>query len=157
MTATALSEEAAAGKGIVRSEVARDGLQIGIQVLPLTVNALREIKVEITLRNAGKDPLTINTWDLAGGYFGLEVRDSDGKPVPKVPPPFPAPQPGSDRYEEWQATHTTYDKMLKPGETFVFTCSPAINLTRPDGTYTVRFAHGGVTTPGIEVVLKAGK
>jgi hypothetical protein len=156
-TALVFSDEAATGKGIVWSEAGKDGLQIGIQTRQRTVSALREIQAEITARNAGKDPLTINTWDLAGGYFGLEVRDLDGKPVPKVPPPMPAPQPGSDGYEEWQARHKKCDKVLKPGETFTFTCSPAINLTPPDGKHTVRFTYRAVTTPGVEVVLKAGK
>lgn len=157
VTAAAFTDEATTGKGIVWSDAGKDGLQLGIQVQKRTVSALREIQAEITVRNAGKDPLTINTWDLAGGYFGLEVLDSDGKPVPKVPPPMPAPPPGSAGYEEWQARHKKCDKVLKPGETFAFTCSPAINLTRPDGKYAVRFTHDGVTTPDVEVVLKAGK
>ena len=149
--------EKPADKGIAWSDPGKDGLQLGIRLTKQTVGALREIEAEITVKNAGKAPLTINTWDLAGGYFGLVVLDPAGAPVPKVPPPMPAPQPGAPGYEKWQEQHKACDKVLKPGETFSFTCNTSINLTRPDGTYTIRFTHSGVTTPGVEVLLKAGK
>jgi hypothetical protein len=82
---------AAAGTQPVWSEIGKDGLQVGIAVTNTAVKALGDIKADITFRNAGKQPLAINTWDLAAGYFGLSVLDAAGKPVPKLPPPMPAP------------------------------------------------------------------
>ena len=74
-------------KDIAWSKPAPDGLQIGLRIQQPAVASLRDIQAEITIKNAGKTPLIINTYDLSG-YFGLEVRNPDGKLVPKVPPPI---------------------------------------------------------------------
>lgn len=111
-------------------------MMVALVVAPSVVHGIGELSFAVTLKNEGTTPIVVDATAFPFPSVVLEVRDAQGAPVPKAPPPVPPKDRALRTVAAGEALTYTY----AGGGLFGFDLDP--------GTYTVRF-H--VTTDGREL------
>jgi hypothetical protein len=94
-----------------------------------------DVALNVTLRNDGDSPLTIDLWRASIPSLTLEVVDAEGRPVLLPPPPVPG-----------KADENRKLIRLAPGETQRIQLAGFLDQGLPAGTYRVRYRHAETAT-----------
>jgi hypothetical protein len=106
------------------------GPEVELTIDTPVVADVRELEIDVTLRNAGAAPLRVNILHFDYGPVVLRLRDAGGKTIPMMPPSVPPLDDGE-----------TGRALLAPGEMkhFYYYAGRLLDAPLPRGRYAVCF------------------
>ncbi len=121
----------AIGKG-PKMQIEEKGLQATVELIRDRVRVPDDLALRVHFTNRSSAKLRLNGMFLDIGTVLVTVRDSDGQPIPKTPPPVPPIDDGQIGRVD-----------LPPGgsEEYVYLGSDFLGEPLPPGRYQIRFAY----------------